>query len=293
MTTSHPPRWNIAAVVPSLALAASLLVPPVLYAVKSPVVATKPAPIETGLKITTFNTEYWHIPEQELVNQVRTQDMDLVFFQEHLEKHGDTWGPTNRIPQLKAVLKDRYIGVNGEVVTVSKWPIVATRAFSGGQAIRTDVREPGGRIVSAYNIHLPVHLHLNLASNPIQFFHDAQTTAARRQQLLDEVIADLSANQNPTIVAGDFNTSSAMSGTAWFRRNMVDAYAAPHCPQAGDTFELGRALTWRIDYVFVSRHFVPTSYCTQAAPHMSDHKAVVATLGLAHAPGTPHPIESR
>ena len=38
------------------------------------------------MKITTFNTEYWHIPEQELIDHVHYQDMDIVFFQEHLEK---------------------------------------------------------------------------------------------------------------------------------------------------------------------------------------------------------------
>lgn len=245
--------------------------------------AAPPAP-GIDIKITTFNTEYWHIPEQELIDQVHYQDMDLVFFQEHLEKRGNTWGPTNRIPQLKAVLKDRHVAVNGEVVTLSRWPIVHTHAFSKGEAIRTDLKGPDGRVISTYNIHLPVHLHLELVSRPLAFYQDAQATAARRQELLEEVIADLSGNQNPVIVAGDFNTSSAMNGTAWFREHMTDAYVAPRCPQARDTFEIAGVLTWRIDYVFVSRHFVPASYCTQAAPKMSDHKAVIAELRLLDQP---------
>lgn len=276
-----PVRWGSLTVVSWIALVAYLLLLPTLYLVRSPVIAADhPAP-GAALKITTFNTEYWHIPEQELVDQVHYQDMDIVFFQEHLEKHGDTWGPTNRIPQLKAVLKDRHVDVNGEVVTVSKWPIVRSHAFTGTEAVRTDIRGPGGRVISAYNIHLPVHIHPELLSSPLRFYQDASAIATRRQQLLDEITADLAANPNPVIVAGDFNTSSAMSATAWFRQHMTDAYAAPHCPQASDTFELARGLlSWRIDYVFVSRHLRPTSYCTQAAPRMSDHKSITAGLRL-------------
>lgn len=269
---------------PVVAIVLSLLVLAGLYFARKPVFAANPAPDSDTVRIATFNTEYWHIPEQELVDAVRYQDMDVVFFQEHLEKRGNTWGPTDRIAQLKAVLKDRHVAVNGEVVTVSKWPILRTHAFSGGEALRVDVHGPRGRVISAYNVHLPVHLHLELITHPIRFYQDAEAIAARRQQLLDEVIADITANGNPIIVAGDFNSSAAMHGTEWFRQKLLDAYVAPHCPHASDTFELARLLTWRIDYVYVSSHFEPTRYCTQREPAISDHQAVMVDLNL-----TPHP----
>lgn len=284
-TTTPQPRTRLVA----LLIAANVLALPAWYLLKRPAVASPvPAAGAHMLKIATFNTEYWHIPEQELVDHVRVHDMDIVFFQEHLEKHGDTWGPTNRIPQLKAVLKDRFVDVNGEVVTVSKWPIVSSRAFTGSVALRTDVRGPGGRIVSVYNMHLPVHIHPGLLKQPLAFYRDAEAIAAERQQVLDEFTTDLAGNRNPAIVAGDFNTSSAMNGTEWFRSHMTDAYAAPHCRQASDTFEMaGGALSWRIDYVFVSPHFRPASYCTEPAPGMSDHQSITADLQLLEPSGAP------
>jgi endonuclease/exonuclease/phosphatase family metal-dependent hydrolase len=282
-TSSPAPRRRLKQFL-ALSIAANLLALPALYFFKRPAIkADDAAAVQGGisLKITTFNTEYWHIPEQELIDHVRYQDMDVVFFQEHLEKHGDTWGSTNRIPQLKAVLKDRFVDVNGEVVTVSRWPIVYSRAFRGDDALRTDVRGPGGRVISVYNMHLPVHIHPELLRQPLRFFHDADAIASDRQQLLEEFTADLARNPNPTIVAGDFNTSSAMNGTSWFREHMTDAYAGPHCRQASDTFGMaGGALSWRIDYVFVSRHFLPAGYCTQPAPGMSDHQSITADLLL-------------
>lgn len=290
-TTAPKPRQPRSLLLACL-IAANVLALPAWYVIKRPATAASaPAANANTLKITTFNTEYWHIPEQELIDHVHLQDMDIVFFQEHLEKHGDTWGPTNRIPQLKAVLKDRFVDVNGEVVTVSKWPIVSSRAFTGTVALRTDVRGPDGRIVSVYNMHLPVHIHPDLLKQPLNFYRDAEAIAAERQQVLDEFTTDLAANRNPTIVAGDFNTSSAMNGTEWFRAHMTDAYAAPHCRQASDTFEMaGGALSWRIDYVFVSPHFRPASYCTEPAPGMSDHQSITADLQLlapAGSSGTP------
>lgn len=269
-----------------LALGANLLLMPALYLARSPVVAAAPPPAANTFRVATFNTEYWHIPEQALVDTVRYQDMDIVFFQEHLKKRGNTWGPTNRIAQLRAVVPKRHVAVNGEVVTVSRWPIVHTRAFSGGEALRTDVAGPGGRIISAYNVHLPVHLHLELLSSPWRFYQDAQATAARREQLLREVTADLATNPHPVVVGGDFNASPAMHGTDWFRKNMVDAYAGRHCPQASDTFDMAGVLTWRIDYVYMSRHFKPGTYCTRPAPAISDHQAVMVGLMLAQTSST-------
>lgn len=233
-----------------------------------------------SIGVVTFNTEYWHIPEAEFLERIDSAEADVVFLQEHLEKRGSSWGPTNRISQLKQAAPDRHVDWNGEVVTLSRWPIVGRHAFSGGQALRTDLRAPDGRILSAYNVHLPVHIHPGLLPDVPAFYADARRIASRRQALLDEVVQDLSLNRNARIVAGDFNSTVAMHGVEWFRKNMVDAHAAPRCDEARETFELASGmLGWRIDFVYVSADLVPERYCTKSLPGISDHSAILARLG--------------
>ena len=264
-------------------LAMTFSLPMYLYVKKMPVKApAQPAP-HANLKIATFNTEYWHTSESELVDAVHYEDMDVVLFQEHLAKHGETWGPTNRIAELKAVLKERVVDSEGEVVTVSKWPIVYRRAYSDGgpdgQVLRTDLNIDG-RIVSVYNMHLPVHLHMELLANPMAFYRDLKANAARRERTLKTVIDDISSNKNPVVVGGDFNASYAMHGADWFRTHLSDAYAAAHCERPGDTFTMNKIMSWRIDYIYVSKQLTPTGYCTETREDISDHRAVLASINF-------------
>jgi endonuclease/exonuclease/phosphatase (EEP) superfamily protein YafD len=263
---------------PRVLLTAVLLAPWVLYSLKHPKGAIAAPRANIDLRITTFNTEYWHSSERELLEQVRYRDMDVVMLQEHLELRGEDYFPTDRIPQLTAALDAGFIDHHGEVVTVSKWPIVASKQFSNGEAVRSDLRLADGRIVSVYNVHLPVHLHFKLLSRPWALLQDAAVVAQRREQLLREVTTDIAANSYPIIVGGDFNSSLAMNGARWFREHLIDTYSARHCDGRRATWSLAGVLSWRIDYVFVSKHFAPSSYCIEPQPAISDHSAVVTTL---------------
>jgi endonuclease/exonuclease/phosphatase (EEP) superfamily protein YafD len=278
----HPiqPRQVVMAVL----LALTLSVPMYLYIHKRPTISKEAGAAAAGLHIVTFNTEYWHSSERELVDAVNYEDNDIVLLQEHLDRHADnSWGPANHIPQLKAVLKERYVDSEGEVVTVSKWPIVSRRAFSDGgpdgQVLRTDLAV-AGRTVSVYNLHLPVHMHPELLVNPGRFLADLQANAQRRAATLKKVTDDIAGNRNPVLVGGDFNSSSAMNGTAWFREHLVDAYSASHCSAPPDTFRIGKLLNWRIDYLFASRELLPTGYCTKTLDNISDHRALLAQFSL-------------
>lgn len=266
---------------PRLLLGAALLAPWMLYALKDPTDAIAGSGDDFDFQVTTFNTEYWHSSERELLDQVRYRDMDVVLLQEHLEQRGEEYFPMDRIAQLRAVLDAGFVDHNGEVVTISKWPIIASKRFSNGEALRSDLRLADGRVISVYNIHLPVHLHFKLLSRPWAFVQDAAAVADRREQLLREITSDIASNLHPIVVGGDFNTSLAMNGTRWFREHLIDTYATRHCDGRRATWTLAGVLNWRIDYVFVSHHFKPDSYCIKPQPTISDHSAVVATLGYA------------
>ncbi|MES2117055.1 MAG: endonuclease/exonuclease/phosphatase family protein [Pseudomonadota bacterium] len=281
----HPRQVIVASL-----LALTLSVPMYQYVHRLPKVSKEATSAPAGLHIVSFNTQYWHPSERELVDAVSYEANDIVLFQEHLQEHPDhSWGPTNRIAQLKAAVKDRYIDAEGEVVTMSKWPIVARRGFDDGgpdgQVLRTDLAV-AGRTISVYNIHLPVHMHLELLDHPGRFAADLQANARRREATLKKVTDDIAANRNPVVIGGDFNSSSAMHATQWFREHLVDVYSANHCTAPPDTFRIGKLLNWRIDYIFLSRELTPTSYCTRTLDNISDHRALLASFTVG-----PNPLQ--
>jgi len=232
------------------------------------------------IKVTSLNTEYWHSSEKELVEEINYADMDFVLLQEHLNQVGDKHFPTNRIPQLKKAISDRYISFNGEVVTISKSPSVLHRNFGDGTALRTDHMLEDGKIISVYNVHLPVHLHFDLFTTPLTFITDMRTLVPIRENLIDALKADILSNTNYIVIGGDFNTSIAMNSISWLRDNLVDVFSAPHCEFQYGTWILGNILSWRIDYIFTSRNITPQSYCTKQVNHISDHSAIYSELYL-------------
>lgn len=240
-------------------------------------------PAKDGINVLTFNTEYWHTSETELVDSIDYKSLDVILLQEHLFKKGDVWGPTYRILQLKEAIEDRFVEEAGEIVTISKWPIVFTKKFNDGspegQTLRTDI-EISGEVISIYNTHLPVHMHLDLISNPMKFYADAENNADRRRKTLAIIVNDIEHNNNPIIIAGDFNSSTAMHAASWFQKNLTDSYSALHCEDDADTFNIGKFLHWRIDYIYASAHLLLTGYCTKNLDNISDHRAVLASFSF-------------
>ncbi|AZR43338.1 endonuclease/exonuclease/phosphatase family protein [Marinobacter salarius] len=226
----------------------------------------------------TFNTEYWHHSESELIGAFNDYAYDFILLQEHLEKTQTGYTSTNRIAALEAVVGNYFVSANGEVVTVSRYPSMLQKNFGDGTAMRTDYQLAEDGILSIYNVHIPVHLHLDLLSTPAEFVKDLYNLTDVRQSLKSEIIADIENNDNNILVAGDFNTTVSMNTVNWFRKNMTDAYSAPNCTNRYGTWSLGDVISWRIDYVFLSPTINPESYCTIDLPDISDHKAIASVF---------------
>ncbi|MCG8610999.1 MAG: endonuclease/exonuclease/phosphatase family protein, partial [Pseudomonadales bacterium] len=188
--------------------------------------------------------------------------------------------PTNRIPELRAAAPHFHISDFGEVVTVSRWPVVETRRFGEGTALRTDHKLASGSLVSVYNVHMPVHIHFDLLSAPGEFIRDLYQLVGVRDKLTAQLMEDIAGNANPIIVAGDFNTSIAMNSVQWLSNRFTDSYSAPQCEWRYGTWSLAGLLSWRIDYVFTSAQLTPRYYCTREVANISDHRAVYTELML-------------
>jgi endonuclease/exonuclease/phosphatase (EEP) superfamily protein YafD len=247
-----------------------------------------PAGTGAGLRVFAWNTGYWgqDVPRDRFYAFLRDRHADVYLLQEYL--HWDEAAGLDGARQVddEAALRSAFPGYaiasRGELLTLSRLPIVASppvgpdrdlagvaagfgQVFATAKVLRTDLDAGGGQIISAYNVHLPVHIDLAVSR---RFFALIRERDAGRQRQLAGLRADLAANHRPGIVAGDFNTSPAMGDLAALRASLHDANTALY----PGSWPAGLPL-WRIDWTFTTAGLTAEDYRLVAPDGLSDHRA--------------------
>lgn len=246
-----------------------------------------------GLRVFAWNTGYWgqHVPRERFYAFLQAQRADVYLLQEYL--HWDEAAGLDGARQvddeaaLRAAFPGYAIASRGELLTLSRLPIVARppvgpdrdlaggagfgEVFAAAKVLRTDL-DAGGYVISAYNVHLPVHIDLAVSS---RFFALIRERDAGRRRQLDGLRADLAANDRPAVIAGDFNTSPAMGDLATLRDTLHDANTALY----PGSWPAGLPL-WRIDWTFTTARLVADDYRLVASDGLSDHRAQRVRIAL-------------
>jgi endonuclease/exonuclease/phosphatase family metal-dependent hydrolase len=149
--------------------------------------------------------------------------------------------------------------------------------FAAVRVLRTDLLF-GGRVLSTYNVHLPVQV--NLAADAKFFSFIAERNAARHH-FLDALAADLGANAYPAVVAGDFNTSPAMADLDGLRARLHDAAEASRDPLPGSWPASYGLAWWRLDWTLTTAQVEAVSYDLRDPQGRSDHRAQDVLLEVA------------
>jgi vancomycin resistance protein VanJ len=153
---------------------------------------------------------------------------------------------------------------------VSKYPITQVDAFPGkAQAQKVLVETPNGSII-IFNVH---------PAKKVGWLR-------RHHQVQSLLIKDITINDGPLIMGGDFNTTDQ---TQTYR--LVNSYYQNAHWEAGYgfgfTYPAPKSISRRgvsippiirIDHIFYSHHFIPTSARTLKDSGGSDHLPVVAEL---------------
>ena len=134
------------------------------------------------------------------------------------------------------------------------------------------VRQDSQQVVNLISVHLqPTSLNLSGPSSPGEV---AQTHHTETEALL----ARMASLQDPTIVAGDFNSTREMALHGALRQHLVDVFEqAAWGP--GVTVSAAGLLPLRVDFVYATPDlpavgsWIPEADC-------SDHRPVVADIGL-------------
>lgn len=208
--------------------------------------------VPTGaLHVVSLNTQYWSMAtgEDRLYDLVHRERADVYLFQEHVG-----WKPglgeegyfrLDDDEKLRAEFPGYHIARRGELLTLSRYPIVAqppvgpgaaidadpstpfNRVFARDKVMRTDLRV-GKKIFSVYNVHVTVQLAPDNL-NPFSGF-DFDSYFRRkfnwRQEEFRGLDQDMARNPHPMLISGDFNSTAAMRDLDRLRSRADDAIRA-------------------------------------------------------------------
>ncbi|WP_405003136.1 glycosyltransferase [Kitasatospora purpeofusca] len=266
------------------------------------------------LHVVSFNSQYWAASTgvDRLYDLIHRQNADVYLFQEHV-----VWQPglgedgyrrLDDDARLAAEFPGYHIARTGELLTVSRFPIVEQRSVGTGAALeanasfsrifardkvmRTDL-QVGATVLSVYNVHVTVPLAPDLDPfSGFDFDSYFKRKFAWRQEEIRGLETELRGNPNRTLVAGDFNASPAMRDLDGIRSLADDAIRANNdfLPlswkfSAPAGFDWDSAINrpyplWRLDWSFTRGPVKVHRYDFRSAEGISEHRLQDLWLSL-------------
>nr|WP_269328379.1 endonuclease/exonuclease/phosphatase family protein [Kineosporia mesophila] len=236
-----------------------------------------------GLSVVSWNTEYWHQTDDpaRFYAYLTNRDADVYLLQEYLHVENGVVLPINDLVALRRHFPRYRIFVSGELVTLVRDELATAKApvQVAPDVLRVDVRVPDGQDASIYNVHIPAQLDPGLSPLSGAFYRTLNERDRSRRQEYRALTTDLRANTRPTVVAGDFNTSSAMGDLRSVRDLATDAGRVSRSlyPVSWSEHRPAALRLWRLDWTFL-RNAEAEDYRLESAEGMSDHALQAITV---------------
>nr|WP_062330576.1 endonuclease/exonuclease/phosphatase family protein [Herbidospora sakaeratensis] len=243
------------------------------------------------VRVFSWNTEYWHQDDdpEAFYRFLTDQHADVYVLQEYLNWVDDRPREVDDLTALRREFPGYHVAAEGELVTLSRFPIVAARpvvtpggsswqdAFDLAKILRTDLRI-GSSALSVYNVHIPAQYVLN--ENPFtpRFYTELRSRSDRRDAQFRGLLADLAANPSPALVSGDFNSTGAMGELRPLFDRLTSANTANRSPFPTSWYA-GVLPLWQLDWTFTTGVTVHHSELTDPRG-LSDHRAQSLAISL-------------
>jgi len=257
-------------------------------------------PDDWRITVATLNVYFENRSPELAIRAIRDSDADIVFLQE----------TTTRFEkQLRKDLKNTYPHVHfksgGKLPAarfgiLSRYPLAkptmlpARHGLFGAMIAQTTI---DGRRLQLVNVHLkPLQLRAN--ARPFEHLQAFRVLDKAHEAELQYILKSIDPKL-PTIIAGDFNSIPHSAGPRLLaEEGYADAFKLPSTNPAECEEDSGPP-TWqidtglgpirlRIDYIFCSKDL--TAVAGKVIPDTgSDHRLVVAEIGLAEGDASPQP----
>ncbi|GAB1817677.1 endonuclease/exonuclease/phosphatase family protein [Herbidospora sp. RD11066] len=242
-----------------------------------------PEPAAGAIRVFSWNTQYWHQDEDPdaFYRFLKDQRADVYLFQEYMNWVDSRPLRIDDVPRLRREFPGYQIAAEGELLTMSRFPITATSVrprptwqeeFDQAKILRTDLLI-GTSTLSVYNVHIPVQAVLDV--NPFAGLRDR---SARRDGEFRELHADLDARPNPALVSGDFNSTGAMGEMRPLFDRMTSANTVTDAIYPTSWYA-GLLPLWQLDWTFAAKTKIHT-YDLLDPRGLSDHRAQSVTISL-------------
>jgi endonuclease/exonuclease/phosphatase family metal-dependent hydrolase len=247
-----------------------------------------------AVRVMVWDTFGWDVGKSpsRFYQYLWAQHAAVYMLQEHMtERRGEPW-PLNDAGQVRRAFPGYHIATAGELLTLSRFPIVASRTLRASQpppdsswaaywnirVLRTDIRI-GGRTLSLYNAHLPDLLTLGFSPFSSAFYGVVHEMYVRREAQLRALRADITHNPNPVLLGGDLNVLPGTGDLRWLAGLSDAAHASSSLYPV--SLLIGSLWAWRVDWAFTSPGVRVYSYALASPAGLSVHNAQDLVISLA------------
>ncbi len=244
-----------------------------------------------SIRVIAWNTNSWNQllgTQDHFYAFLKSKKADVYLLHEYQHVTPDRKGrlPIDDLARLRAEFPGYEVTTDGELVTLSRFPVVARPAvgpartlapdadwntrYREAKVLRTDLLIKG-RTVSFYNLHMPVWNSMTDGPLSSAFYRHMRESFGPRQAQYAGLENDVAHNPNPVVVAGDFNTTAAMSELDGMRARLDDAVRASDDLYPTSWEEGGWKPFWRTDWAFTGHGVTADKYRFDAPEKLSDH----------------------
>jgi endonuclease/exonuclease/phosphatase family metal-dependent hydrolase len=260
----------------------------------------------TEIKVFNWNTNMWDQQKnrRRFVQYLKKQNADIYMFQEYLHAVDPAldltpeivkqrklfkicsavpgfpfhYQPFDDMEKIKREFPGYYTAINQQFLIISRFPIVASHGDFSDQYAVTDI-DVHGRIIRFFNVHILLHLESPLMPD---FYASIKRRFVARRLAYQNLAADIQKTATDYLVAGDFNSTTAMGVMNGLFKNHIDTvnYSGELIPL---TFEFSGLKLWRFDFAFVpkaGRNMRVKSYQCLNPGGFSDHSPLSLVLNI-------------
>lgn len=251
-----------------------------------------------AIRVVSWDTLMWgqHKNCAQFYGYLLAQHADVYLLQEHVQGVTNQLSPIGDTAALLAAFPGYHVATAGELVTLSRFPIVAARPLATSatpppdvtytawpdfwryRILRTDIAAPG-HVLTFYNLDLPDVFDLDL--NPLEprFYATVDELSASREIQFRALHADLGHDPGPAVISGVTNTLPDSGQLHWFD-GLSDAARA-----GGGFYPTTLAFNglslWRMDWTFTTSAVRVHSYRLVDPAGLSTHRLQSFVISLA------------
>lgn len=243
------------------------------------ILADNPNTNISSIKVFNWNTEFWEKEnKEEFFNFLLKQDADVYHLQEHIKLSNGYFIELEDMNEIRSYFEGYTVIKKTEFLTITRLPIVKSYTEGETYYLRVDVMADD-KVLSLYNVHLPVQINPAILPNIYRFTVDLKHRYDFRNQEYEKLFDDVRSNTNLFYISGDFNTTRAMG-------KIQDVIAlGKDTVHAGNnlfnsSWSMGNLKLWRIDFNIVHSNINVVEYKEVDPLSYSDHWAQKVTIQL-------------